>query len=138
MTAARDPYSSTLPKPSLHPAARTATATGTAVDRAGAGKMFQNAVVLISTGVITDGSHVITVEDSDDNSAWATVAAANLQSTPPTLIATAAAFDNQIFPLGYLGNKRYLRVKTTASGTTTGGVYSAAVLLADPRVLPAE
>lgn len=133
----RDAYSSVLPQSSIDPGAKTATATGATVDRTGAGKMFQAALILVQTGTITDGSHVISVEESDDNSAWAAVAAGSLQGSAPTL-ASGGASNNKCFSLGYLGLKRYLRVKSTVSGTTTGGVYGASIVLADPRVLPAQ
>lgn len=133
----RDAYSSVLPQSSIDPGAKTATATGTSVDRAGGGKMFQAALVIVQTGTITDGTHAISVEESDDNAAWGTVAAGSLQGVAPTL-ATGGASNSKCFSLGYLGLKRYLRVKSTVATATTGGVYGASIVLADPRVLPAQ
>ncbi len=133
----RDVYSSVLATPSIDPSAKTnGTVTGTSVDRAGGGKMYQAAVVVVQTGTITDGSHVITVEESDDNSAWNTVPAGSLQGTAPTL--TNSGFNSKALHLGYQGVKQYLRVKSVVTGATTGGVYGAVVVLADPRVLPTQ
>ncbi|MFE3378347.1 hypothetical protein [Streptomyces anulatus] len=130
----RDIYSNVLVKQSLTPAVRTATATGTAVDRnAGGGAMFQNALVVVTTGVITDATHTITVEDSADGTSYATVAAEYLQGTAPAIV---AADDSKTYELGYLGRKRYLRVVSTVAGATTGGAVAALVVLSDPRVTP--
>lgn len=133
-----DPYSNQLTARTLSPALRTNGAVnGSTVDRAGvapnAGKMFQAAVALIVSGTITDGTHTVSIEDSDDGTAWATVAAALLQGTPPAI---AAVDDDKVWEIGYLGLKRYLRVVVTAAGTTTGGIVGAYVILSDPRISP--
>lgn len=134
----RDLYSSVLPvNCGIDPqAARTATVTGSTVDRYQAGKMFQAAMAVVQTGTITDGSHVFTIEESDDGSSWATAPAASIQGSAPTL--TNSGFNNKTLCFAYIGLKRYIRVKSTVSGTTTGGFYAATVVLGDPRVLPAQ
>ena len=133
--SARDPYGSVLPKTSINPAVIAATTTGSSVDRAASAAMYQSAMVIVQTGTMTDGTHTISVEESDDNSAWSTVATGDLQGTAPAIVSTD---DNKMFTLGYQGIKRYLRVKTTVTGSpATGGAYGAIVLLSDPRVLPA-
>lgn len=129
----KDIYNSVLVKASLKPAARTATANGTAVDRVDGSNasMFQDALVVLNTGTVTDGTHTITIEDSDDNSTFATVVAANLEGdTPPALVTTN---DETVYETRYIGAKRYLRVVTTVASATTGGVYSAEVVLSNPR-----
>jgi hypothetical protein len=125
-----NPYNNLLTKQSLTPAARTASANGTGVDRQQTNAMFQDALIIVSTGTITDGTHTIEVQESADNTTFTAVADADLQGTEPAI---GAADDNKIFELGYLGSKRYLRVIVTAAGTTTGGVYGADILLANPR-----
>jgi hypothetical protein len=129
----KDPYNNLLVRQSLTPAARTASANGTGVDRNGSGAMFQAAMIVVTTGTITDGTHTIEVQDSDDNVTFAPVADDYLQGAEPAIV---AADDNVVFHIGYLGRKRYLRAIVTAAGTTTGGVYGAAVVLSDPRVMP--
>lgn len=128
--ARRSVYTTVTARASLHPAARTATANGTGVDRNVGADMHRTAMVLVSTGTITDGTHTISVEDSDDNSDFDAVADQFLQGTEPAI---AAADDNKLFYIGYIGSRRYLRVVTTVAGATTGGVYGAAVLLGEPR-----
>lgn len=119
---------------SLSPAARTdGTANGVAVDRALNGGM-QDAVVLISTGTITDGSHAIAIQDSADGSTgWAPVAADQIQGAAPTIV---AANDDTVFTFGVLASRRYLRVVAVTSTSTTGGVFGASILLGSPRYAP--
>ncbi|MCP3820070.1 hypothetical protein NLX86_18815 [Streptomyces sp. A3M-1-3] len=128
-----NPYNNLLTKHSLTPAARTASANGTGVDRAVSGSLFQDALIVISTGTVTDGTHTFEVQDSADNSTFAAVADAYLQGAEP---AVTSSNDETVYEIGYLGDKRYVRVITTVASATTGGLYSAAVVLANPRVAP--
>ncbi|MFI6160386.1 hypothetical protein ACIA59_10600 [Micromonospora haikouensis] len=132
----KDPYASILPKTTIGPAAaRTTTTTGTSVDRAASGAMYQAAALVVTTGTVTDGTHTVELQHSDDNSTWAAVPDAQLQGTEPAIV---AADDDKVFVLGYLGRKRYLRAVITASGSpATGAVYLAQVVLTNPRVMPA-
>lgn len=111
---------------SLAPAARTATTNGTGVDLAG----YNAATIAFVVGAITDGTHTPSVQESDDNVTFTAVAAADLIGT----LANLAANTNQ--RVGYKGAKRYLRAVTTVAGATTGGVYSAAVVLGEPANAP--
>lgn len=113
---------------SLAPAARTATANGTAIDLAG----FNAAGIVWNVGAITDGTHTPTIEESDaSGSGFAAVAAADLSTT----LAALTANTNQ--EVSYLGSKRYIRAVITCAGTTTGGVYAALVVKGNARTLPA-
>lgn len=134
----RTVYSHVRAKPSLTIATRTAAANGTAVDRqmsgaSGTNEWYGSAMLLVHTGAITDGTHAITLEVSDDNSSWAAAPAADLQGSLPSI---GASDDDKLYEIGYTGTKRYLRAVTTPSGTTTGGVYGATILLGFPTVLP--
>lgn len=111
---------------SLAPAARTATANGTGIDLAN----FASANVAFSVGTITDGTHTPKVQESDDNSTFTDVAAADLIGT----LAALASNVNQ--RVGYRGIKRYIRAVSTVAGATTGGVYAAVVIRADARKQP--
>jgi hypothetical protein len=133
-----DPYSNQLTMRSISPALRTNGAVnGTGVDRAGvapnAGRMFQAAVVLIVSGTITDGTHTVEVQDSDDGVTFAPVADAYLQGVEPVI---AAADDDKVWEIGYLGRRQFLRTVVTAAGTTTGGIVGTYIVLSDPRVSP--
>ncbi|WP_405924858.1 hypothetical protein [Streptomyces sp. NBC_00035] len=129
----RDAYSNVTVRATLAITARTASANGTGVDRYLNGAAYQDALIIVHTGTITDGTHAIDVQDSDDNSTFASVAASQLQGTEPSIV---AADDDKMFVVGYKGTKRYVRAAVTASGTTSGGIYGASVLLANPRVAP--
>jgi len=109
------------PVQSLAPAAYTDSTDGTGVDLRG----YNSAVVHIDVGLWTDGTHTFQVEDSADDTTFAAVADANLQGAEP--VVDGATDDNQLYEIGYLGGKRYLRVAVTCATTTTGAVYSAVI-----------
>jgi hypothetical protein len=114
---------------SLSPAARTASADGASVDLQG----YDAAEVVIATGTITDGTHTIEVQESADDSTFTAVADGDLIGTEPAIV---AADDDKVFEIGYIGTKRFLRVITTVTGATTGGVYGAAIVRSHARKQP--
>lgn len=119
------------PAVTLAPAAKTASANGTGVDLAN----YDAAVVEIHAGTWTDGSHTFEVQESDASaSGYTAVADAYLSGTEP--VVSSAPTASQIYKIGYLGIKRYLRVITTVTGTTSGAVYGVTVLRGKPRVKP--
>ncbi|MFE1926530.1 hypothetical protein ACFW91_28715 [Streptomyces asoensis] len=131
-------YNHVRAKATLAVAARTAAANGTAVDRqlsgaSGTNEWYSSAMLVVHTGTITDGTHAITLEVSDDNSSWAAAAAGDIQGSLPSIASTD---DDKLYEIGYTGPKRYLRAVATPSGTTTGGVYGATILLGFPNTLP--
>lgn len=116
---------------SLAPAARTADANGTGVDLAN----FDGATVVVDAGAWTDGAHTFTVEESDDDSTYSAVADADLVGTEPVI--DAADEDEQVYLVGYIGTKRYIRVAVAVASATTGAVYGASVIRGLARKLPA-
>lgn len=127
-------YDDIVVKKSLSPVARTdGTANGTAVDRLVSGGTF-DAVLVVTTGTITDGSHAVKAQESDDGSTgWTDVASENLQGSLPTVV---AANDDTVFEFGLRPTKRYLRAVATTTGSTTGGVFGCAFILGRPRTQP--
>lgn len=127
-------YETTLVRRTISPAARAnGTVNGVAVDRAASGGA-EEAVVVVLTGVITDGSHVVSVEDSDDGTTgWAAVPAGQLQGTVPTVV---AANDDTIFEVGVAASRRFLRASIATTGATTGGVIGSVIVLGDFRHTP--
>ena len=107
------------------------TFEGATVDRGQFKNFARSASVLVYAGVLADGTHTITLEESDDGETFAT-ATALLGSAP--VITTAN--DAGIHEFGYTGNARYLRVVSTTTATTDGGVYGAVILLGDARREP--
>jgi len=124
-----DLYNNLSVAQSLAPAARTADENGAGVDLQG----FHGAMVVVHTGAITDGTHTIEVQESDDDSTYTAVADADLQGSEPAI---GAADDNKIYEIGYMGTKRYIRAVVTVAGATTGGVYDAVVVRGAPRKAP--
>ncbi|MFJ2477114.1 hypothetical protein ACIOWI_29770 [Streptomyces sp. NPDC087659] len=107
------------------------TVNGTTVDRfQSTGPEYRTLMFVITTGVITDGSHAFTVQDSDDGTTWGSAAASDVQGTAPTVL---SANDDTVFDVGYTGAKRYARLQVVTSGATTGGIFSAAAVLYGTR-----
>lgn len=111
---------------SIAPAAHTASINGAGVDIKG----FDGVVVSFVVGARTDGTHTPKVQESDDNSAFTDVAAADLEGT----LAALAANTNQ--RVGYKGGKRYLRAVSTVAGATTGAVYAGTVIRGIAHIRP--
>lgn len=134
----RTVYNHVRAQATLAISARTATANGTAVDRqlsgaSGTDEWHQSATLVVHTGTMTDGTHAITLQVSDDNSTWADADAADLQGSLPSI---GSSDDDKVYEVGYTGTKRYLRAVTTVSGTTSGGTYGAVILIGFPNKLP--
>ncbi|MET9705366.1 hypothetical protein [Streptomyces griseus] len=127
-------YDRTLTKVSLAPAVATnGTLNGTAVDRGVNGGM-ENAMLVVTTGTVTDGSHAVAIQDSADGSTgWTTVTAGLLQGSAPTVV---AANDNTVFEVGIGLTRRYLRAVVVTSGATGGGIVGCHFLLTAPRFAP--
>lgn len=108
-------------------AARTdGTVNGATVDRAGDDVYFRSVTFAVNAGVVTDGTHTVAVEDSDDGAAWAAASAAHVQGTAPAI---GIANDEQVHEVGYAGPKRYVRITLTTAGATTGGLVDAVAIL---------
>jgi hypothetical protein len=132
-------YNKVLSRLSLTVALRSANATvnGTTVDRAdplGGYDGFNSAMAVVVTGTITDGTHTVVLQDSDDGSSWAAAAAGDIQGAA----AVTAADDNTVFEIGYTGTKRYLRLSVTSAGVTTGGTFGGVIVLGDPSREPVQ
>ena len=93
----------------------------------------QSAMAVVVTGTITDGTHTVELQHSDDNSSWAAVPTSQLAGTEPAL---DDGDSDTITELGYLGTKKYLRVSITSADTTSGGLIGAYILKAYPSQGP--
>ncbi len=101
---------------SLDPAARIASGNGSSVDTAN----LMAAAFVYQAGVWTDGTHTPTPQESDDNTTWNDVAAADLDGSFTAI--TSAATDQNTQSVNYLGTKRYLRCRMVVSGATIGAI----------------
>lgn len=127
----RDLYSAVKMLISLVQAARTnGTTNGTGCDISG----YDSACAIFRTGAATDGSHAMKLQESDDNSAWNDVAAADQVGSNPT---ATSADGSKTFKIGYIGKKRYLRPVIVTSGATTGAIIGADVLVGNAGKQPA-
>lgn len=114
------------------------TVNGTAVDlwsNPVGRQQFKSALIVVQTGTITDGTHTVEVQDSDDNSTFTAAADADLQGTEPAI---AEANDNTVYEIGYHGVRRYLRVSVVTTGATLGGTFGAVIVLGFPRRYPVK
>lgn len=116
---------------SLVPAARVnGTFNGAGVDLRG----YDSAMLVVSFGAYTDGSHTPSLQQSDDNSSFTTVAAAELSGSLTAVSSAGGA--NSVQRVGYLGSKRYVRAVLTVTGATTGALSDASVVRSAPRHAP--
>lgn len=97
---------------------------------------YDGAELVILTGSLADADATFTllIEDSSDNSTFATVGSTLLNGT-----IAAGSFDfsadDKVFKIGYVGSKRYLRAKITPANNT-GNAFVAAAWLLLPNILP--
>jgi hypothetical protein len=107
----------------IAPAAnRTADTNGSGVDLAG----YRACCALVQFGTVTDGTWTPKLQESDDNSTFTDVAAADLSGS---FTATTSSNDETVQEVSYLGSKRYVRVaviETVAS--TTGALFNALIV----------
>src|SRR4051812_35251804 len=81
---------------------------------------------ITGTNADTDVTYAVLIEDSDDNSSFATVAAVYLNGTP-TLAGFQFDDDGEVRKIGYVGLKRYWRATITPANNPgnffLGGVF---------------
>lgn len=103
-------------------------------------KGYESAEFVIVTGTNTDtnATFAVLVEDGDASNLSDAVAVADAQ-----LIGTEAVAgftfsdDNECRKIGYLGNKRYVRVTVTPSGNDAGNIFiSGVAVLGNARNAP--
>lgn len=116
----------------ISPAVYTATTNGQSIDLRG----FDSVAFTVATGTVTDGSYTVTLEESDDNTTFTAVPAADYLIT--SSVAIAATDDNVVRRFGYRGTKRYVRPVLTATGAVSGGAFSVTGALGHADKLPVE
>ncbi|TDB88348.1 hypothetical protein E1264_11745 [Actinomadura sp. KC216] len=99
---------------------------GATIDRFVNDVYYRSVTFVINAGTVTDGTHTVAVEDSDNGSVWGAAAAADVQGTAP---AVGTANDERAHEVGYVGPKRYVRITLTTAGATTGGLIDAVAIL---------
>jgi hypothetical protein len=128
MSIYREMASTTSLAESIRPAVLAASTNGQGVDIRG----FGSAMAVLAVGaIVASGNMTPRLEESDDNSTFTTVAAADLEGTFP-----AALVANSALSVAYKGTKRYVRVATTLNSGTSVAV-AAMILLGNPALAPA-
>lgn len=124
----KDLYHDYVVEHSIYPADHAAAKGGDAIiDLQG----FEGALVICYSGLLTtDTVFALEHGDESDLSDAADVPDSDLLGSEPTLL---AATDNEVETFGYIGSKRYLRVKTTAGA----GIAGAKIMKGIPRHAPA-
>jgi hypothetical protein len=102
---------------------------------------YEGCTFIISTGTITDGTWTITFQESDEAAAnFVTIAADDydeklIGDIPGPFTNAGMDFDNQIYKVGYIGNKQYVRIVVTETVMGTAE-FSACAILGDPHSAP--
>ena len=124
------------PTISIATAAKTASANGAAVDL----KDQHGCLMTIETGLWTDGTHTLVLNESSDNSTFTAVAAADLSfvaagaiSSTGTIVIDGLTVDNLAYKIGYAGSLRYLRIESTVTSASTGAVYGGLLIPSHKR-----
>lgn len=118
---------------SLPPAVRTnGTFTGNTVDLLG----FDGAIIAVTFGAYTDGTHTPSVLASSDGVTFVACAATDLDGAFTTVSSSAGA--NTVQQIGYIGAQRYLQVAMTTTGATSGAASNASVIAGYPRNAPTQ
>lgn len=104
--------------------------TGEKIDTKG----YHSVIFVVLSGTITDGTQTFKLTESDDNTTFTDVAAADLLGTAPVFALTD---DDKVKTFGYIGKKRYLQLASTVSGSPgTGGTFGAIAVLGNPLRAP--
>lgn len=98
-------------------------------------KDYESLEFIIQSGTVTDGTHDVKIEESDDSGM---VGATDV--TADELLGLAKQFgvadDDVAHRIGSIGKKRYQRLVITSAGTTTGGVFAATAVQGHPKHAP--
>jgi len=126
------------------------TTSGNIIDTLG----FEATEFVIHSGAITDGTYVPAIYQSDDSGMSGAVAitsdfligTTNVTGERPSYASTvvdpigdatfAASDDNAVARIGCLNKYRYVQLRITSTGVTTGGTLSAIATLGYPWIKP--
>jgi hypothetical protein len=120
--ALRDLLNSVRVVNTIQPANRNGNATGVGVDLQG----YASAMVALSFGTWTDGTHAPSLQHSPDNTNWLPCDSNSM--TGSFTVVSSAAGNNTVQRVGYSGNNRYIRVVLTVGGATVGAQSVATVI----------
>lgn len=102
----------------------TGTMQGNTVDLAGL--HYRAALLVVTAGVITNGTHDWTIEVSGDDQAWTAAPAPDLQGSIKQM---TTAVDETYDVMGYVGGARYIRASCVSANAAAGGPQAAVFML---------
>ena len=98
---------------------------------------FGSVEFILQSGTLTDGAYALLIEEGDASNLSDATAVADGDLLGTEAGATfAATDDNAVKKIGYIGNKRYVRLSVVSTGTTTGGTVSAVSVKSNASDLP--
>lgn len=117
----KDTFSNFKAVQAVVPAVKTAAADGDAIDMQG----FNSALIVVNAGAVAgDGEFSVKLQESDQSgSGFTDVAPVDQHGEAP-----AAIEANSVVKLGYVGDKRYIRVAVTKGGGTSIALGAVAIL----------
>lgn len=100
-------------------------------------KNYQSMLLIIFSGYIANGTHTFELYESDssDMSGEALVSSDFYQGTIPVF---TSGLSDKIYRIGYVGKKRYVRIKCVTTGATTGGRTFGVFIGVGNRVVPTD
>lgn len=110
------------------------TTAGNIIDIAG----YESVTFIPFSGTLTDGTYTPLIEhgDASNLSDAAAVSDDFLVGTEANAAMVAANDNIASKRIGYVGNKRYVRLSMVASGVTSGGTVGAVCILGNPSKVP--
>jgi hypothetical protein len=102
----------------------TSTFAPASVDLAG----YRSAEIVVAAGIRDQGTLTLIIKESDTDTAFSAVAAADLRGGSGTIVINSTATASSVYLRGYVGNKRYLQV-TAAQTTASNGIPVSVVVL---------
>lgn len=101
--------------------------TTSAIDLGASGNNFRDALVVVYSGTLVDGSYAVTLQECDTSGGSYT--AVDSFRVNGTLPAFAAADDTVVKTVGVRPTKRYLQAVITPTGATSGGPFTVLAVL---------
>ena len=98
-------------------------------------QFYEGLELIFASKTVTDGDYVVNLFESDDSG----MSPENAVSSSQVLgsISFAAADDNAVKKIGYIGNKRYVKPKVVSTNVTTGtDIFSAVAIKFSARHQP--
>lgn len=108
------------------------TTNGAAIDVAD----FEAVEWFVSSGTITDGAYVLSVQQADDTGFTSGVETVSAEETLGSGTAFASGDDDVNKRIGSIGKKQFQRLVITSTGTTSGGAFSAVAVQMHPKSAP--